>query len=86
MTEREDAKWVYEMVDDWFPKARPPAERILDGFWTWVGEHIIGRDSVTKKFIAVHQTGSQITPKGDERTDEDRVRELVERCSPRATP
>lgn len=57
-----------------------PVARVLDGFWTWVGDYVIGTES--NRFIAVHKSGTaQINVKFHETyTREQAAQEIVDRC------
>lgn len=58
------------------------AERIVQGFWVWVGDYVIGSER-EGKYVAIHKTGdAQIQAKWDE----DKLaaaQQLVDRCGQR---
>ena len=60
----------------------PEVERVLSGFWVWVGDHVIGEE--VGRFVAIHKSGSaQINVKFGDYPREQAAREIVDRVGSR---
>lgn len=59
-----------------------PDNEVYDGFWTWVGDYVIGTEADKQRFIAIHKTGKShfhIYWNEDKRCA---AQQAVERCQP----